>query len=124
MEIVDSRIADWDIAITDTIADNASSGCFVLASTTADIDSIDLESALMELTLDGELVSSGVGRACLGSPLNAVVWLANELSRRGTPIAAGDVVLSGALGPMVGVSAPGTYRASIAGLGEARIEFR
>jgi 2-keto-4-pentenoate hydratase len=78
IEIVDSRIADWDITILDTVADNASSGAFVLGADRRPLDAVpDLASCEMTLTCDGDVVSSGTGAACLGHPINAVVWLAN-----------------------------------------------
>ncbi|MDG4830574.1 fumarylacetoacetate hydrolase family protein [Solwaraspora sp. WMMD1047] len=117
IEIVDSRIRDWDIRITDTVADNASSGAVVLGTTPYPLAGLDLAEIGMVLEVDGEPASTGAGSACLGSPVTAVVWLARELSRRGTPLRAGEIVLSGALGPMVPVTAPGRYRAHLAGLG-------
>lgn len=124
IEIVDSRIADWDISIVDTVADNASSGLFVLGGPPRrllDID--DLGAIRMRVTVDGETVSSGTGAACLGHPLNAVVWLANELARRGEPIRAGDLVLSGALGPLANAAAGKRYEATLEGLGSVRAVF-
>ena len=59
----------------------------------------------MTLTSDGEVVSSGTGAACLGHPVNAVVWLANAVAERGVPLRAGEVILSGSLGPLVTVAA-------------------
>lgn len=118
IEIVDSRVRDWDISITDTVADNASSGAVVLGTTPRSLDGLDLASVGMVLDRDGEPVSFGAGTACLGSPVVAVTWLARELVRRGRALRAGDVILSGALGPMVGVDRPGRFRAHLDGLGE------
>lgn len=118
IEIVDSRIAGWDLAITDTVADNASSGAVVLGTTPYPVGGLDLSRVGMVLQRDGEPVSFGAGHACLGSPVVAVAWLARELAERGQPLRAGDVVMSGALGPMVPIAGPGRYRLELDGLGE------
>ncbi len=123
IEVVDSRIAGWDITLTDTVADNASSGAFVLGTTPRRIGEVRLEDMGMVLEHRGEPLSVGAGAACLGSPVVAVAWLAGEVARRGHPLEAGDVVLSGALGPMVGVDGPGVYRARLDGLGEVHAVF-
>ena len=124
IEIVDSRIRDWSISIVDTVADNASSGMFVLGGSPRRLDAIDdLRTSAMSLTCDGEEMSSGTGAACLGHPVNAVVWLANAVAERGVPLRAGEVILSGALGPLVPVERGSTYVASIEGLGSVRASF-
>ncbi|MER7273293.1 fumarylacetoacetate hydrolase family protein [Dactylosporangium sp. NPDC000244] len=123
VEVVDSRITGWDITIADTIADNASSGAFVLGTAPRRLADVDLVGAGMVLEQRGDVVSCGAGVACLGSPVAAVVWLARALGRQGQPLRAGDVVLSGALGPVVPVTAPGAFRARISGLGDVTAVF-
>lgn len=123
IEIVDSRIANWDIKIVDTIADNASSGLFVLGNTPASLGSFDLRLCGMTLSKNGAGVSYGAGAACLGSPLNALVWLAAKMHATGRPLRAGDVVLSGALGPMVPAAPGDVFEARINGLGSVRVAF-
>lgn len=123
IEVVDSRIAGWDIRIADTIADNASSGAIVLGTAPRSLDGFDLAAAGMSLDLAGEVVSTGSGAACLGSPVTAVAWLARAVARHGSPLRAGDIILSGALGPMVAVTGPGVFRARIDGLGDVRAAF-
>ncbi|WP_171013142.1 fumarylacetoacetate hydrolase family protein [Microbacterium sp. 2FI] len=122
IEVVDSRITDWDIRITDTIADNASSGAVVLGTTPRSLDGLDLSAVGMSLDRGSEPVSTGSGAACLGSPVIAVAWLARAVARHGRPLLAGEIVLSGALGPMVAASA-GVYRARLDGIGEVRADF-
>jgi 2-keto-4-pentenoate hydratase len=123
IEIVDSRIAGWDISIVDTVADNASSGLFVLGTEPRRLADVDLRLCGMVLESAGEPVSVGAGAACLGNPLHAVAWLAQTLARLGRPLRAGDLVLSGALGPMVPVTAGTAYEARISGLGSVRTCF-
>ncbi|MEU5879809.1 fumarylacetoacetate hydrolase family protein [Spirillospora sp. NPDC047279] len=123
LEIVDSRIAGWDIKITDTVADNGSSGLFVLGDRPLTLAEFTPADVVMELRADGVPVSKGDGAACLGDPLNALAWLAAGARRYGRPLRAGEVVLSGALGPMVPVT-PGTrYEAEITGLGVVTASF-
>ena len=124
IEIVDSRIRDWNISIVDTVADNASSGMFVLGSSPKSLRDIDdLRACSMEVLANGEVVSAGTGAACLGSPINAVVWLANAVAERGVPLRAGEVLLSGSLGPLVTVERGTTYEANFTGLGNVRATF-
>ncbi len=123
IEIVDSRIANWQISIVDTIADNASSGLFVLGNEPKSLRSLDLRTAGMAMNCAGAPVSTGVGLACLGHPVNAALWLAKMLARLGTPLSAGDLVLSGALGPMVPALPGNVYEARINGVGSVRAAF-
>ncbi len=115
-EIVDSRIRNWQIGLLDTIADNASSGCYVLGSQPIIVDRLDLESCQMQITENGKTLSTGSGRECMGNPLNAALWLAQKMVDVGYPLQAGDIILSGALGPMVDVERGKTYQLSITGL--------
>lgn len=123
IEIVDSRIADWKITFADTVADNGSSAFFVLADQGLPLAGLDLEGAVMEMTFDGEVVSTGIGAAALGNPLNAAAWLAQTLAARGEPLKAGDVLLAGALGPMVALRPGVTITAKVAGIGECRFTY-
>ncbi|NVK19478.1 MAG: fumarylacetoacetate hydrolase family protein [Methylocystaceae bacterium] len=123
IEVVGSRVADWNIRITDTIADNASSGLYVLGQTPVKIGDFDPRLCGMVLFNRGEPVSVGAGAACLGSPINSTLWLARVMAKAGRPLKAGDVVLSGALGPMAAVTPGEVYEARIQGLGSVRAAF-
>ena len=123
IEIVDSRIERWDIHFVDTVADNASSGLFVLGSAPKRLQDVDVTQCAMRMTRGNDIVSTGSGRACLGSPLTAAAWLADVMVRCGRPLQAGDIVLTGALGPMVAVTTPTRYDAHIEGLGSLAAIF-
>lgn len=138
LEIVDSRIAHWDIGIVDTVADNASSGLFVLGDQRRDPIGLDLRACTMTMrrhrdavsddsvsgaAMSDDTVSTGCGAACLGDPLAAVAWLARTTRAHGRPLRAGDVVLSGALGPMVPVRPGDSFHAHVSGIGDVAASF-
>jgi 2-keto-4-pentenoate hydratase len=123
IEVVGSRIANWDIQIVDTIADNASADLFVIGHEVRKLDQIDVVGANMRMTRRNEMVSTGKGAACMGSPLSSVLWLAKTSARLGRPLRRGDLVLSGALGPMSPASPGDVFEAQIDRLGSVQIEF-
>ncbi len=124
IEIVDSRIADWKITFADTVADNGSSAFFVLSDQGLPLAGLDLEGAAMTMTVNGNVASTGVGSAALGNPLNAAAWLACTLAAGGDPLKAGDILLAGALGPMVVLTAGDEVRADVAGIGTCSFSFK
>jgi 2-keto-4-pentenoate hydratase len=123
LELIDSRVRDWQITLVDTIADNASSGAVVLGSRPVCLDQIDARLAGCNLYRNGALVATGAGGAVLGDPLSALVWLANTLGRLGVTLEAGEVVLPGSCTPAVAVSAGDTVRADFAGFGAVSASF-
>lgn len=123
IEVVDSRIENWKISLLDTVADNASSAAFVLGTQKVQLADVDLVNCRMQMTRSDEVVSEGQGKACLDNPLNAAVWLADEMVRRGRPLKVGDIVLTGALGPMVAVKAGEEFKVEIEGFGSVSVRF-
>ncbi len=123
LEIVDSRIADWDIGFTDTVADNASSGLFVVGSEGRSVHAMEPREVTMSLAINGEVRSQGNGAACLGDPLEALRWLAVQAQRFGDPLRAGHLILSGALGPFVPFAPGDRVEATISGFAPLRVQF-
>jgi 2-keto-4-pentenoate hydratase len=123
LEVVDSRIRDWQISIVDTIADNASSGGVVLGSRVARLEDVDLRMMGCTLHVNGELVETGAGGAVLGSPLNAVAWLANTVGPLGVTLEAGHVILPGSMTRAVPVGPGDTVVATMSGLGTVTAVF-
>ena len=121
-EVVDSRIEDWKIGIQDTVADNASCGYFVVGDAVSP-DGLDLVTTGMVVRKNGALLSTGAGAACMGSPLNAVAWLANTLGRYGIPLRAGEIILSGSLVPLEPVVPGDEMTLAVGGIGCASVRF-
>ncbi|WP_018657938.1 2-keto-4-pentenoate hydratase [Actinomadura flavalba] len=123
LEIIDSRIRDWKITLTDTVADNASCGGVVLGSTPTPPHGLDLALTGCLLSVDGRITDTGAGGAVLGHPLNALVWLANTLGERGVVLRAGDVVLPGSVTAAIPVAPGQAVTAAFAGLGSVTADF-
>jgi 2-keto-4-pentenoate hydratase len=117
IEICGSRIADWDISLADTVADNASAGVYVLGTVRRGLDDFEPKDAVMSMAIDGSEASAGSGEACLGDPIAAVQWLARQARELGEPLRAGQLVLSGALGPMRPIAPGQAVRSTVSGLG-------
>lgn len=117
IEICGSRIAGWDISFGDTVADNASAGAFVLGTERRGLDEFEPRDVRMSMSIDGIEVSTGTGVACLGDPIRAVAWLARQAAALDDPLRAGQLILSGALGPMRPIERGNTVHAVATGLG-------
>ena len=122
-EIVDSRIHDWKIRIQDTVADNASCGFLLLGADEVDPRDVDLVTCGVVVEKNGELLSTGAGAAALGSPVNAVAWLANTLGAFEIPLLAGEIILSGSCVPLEPVVPGDHMKVEIGGMGTASVEF-
>lgn len=123
LEIVDSRVADWKIKLPDTVADNASSGLYVLGENFVAVDQVNLPQIKMELYKNGEVMNTGVGSAALGDPAYCVAWLANKLSEFDITLKAGEVILSGALSGAINAQPGDEFRAYFDQLGEVNVKF-
>ncbi|MGB0429853.1 MAG: 2-keto-4-pentenoate hydratase [Bacteroidia bacterium] len=123
IEIVGSRVKDWNIKITDTIADNASASHFVIGHTPKKLFDINVVKTEMSLYKNGTLESTGNGKACMGSPINATWWLAKVMAKLGRGLQSGDLVLAGALGPMVAANPGDAFEADFGALGSVSVQF-
>ncbi len=123
IEIVDSRIENWNITFADTVADNGSSSFFVLGPEKKPLDGLDLYTCGMALEINDEIISVGAGAACLGHPLKAAAWLAQVMISNGSPLKAGDILLTGALGPVAPLTLGDRVKASIGGLGSVSFSY-
>jgi 2-keto-4-pentenoate hydratase len=103
IEIVNSRIAHWDVTAFDFVADNAAAEFVILGSQRMDCRAADLKTVTMKMAINGENRSVGIGADCLGSPLHALHWLAIHLIENDDSLRKGDIVMSGSLGPAIGV---------------------
>lgn len=123
IEVVDSRVENWNIQISDTIADNASGSHFILGEDSKSLNELNPETVSMKLYKNGKLSSEGNGRACMDNPLNAALWLAQKMNNQGEPLCKGEVLLSGALGPMVSAEKGDKINLEIDEFNSIRLEF-
>jgi 2-keto-4-pentenoate hydratase len=123
IELIDSRIEDWNIKIADTIADNASSAGFVLGTKRIDPDSVDLKAIEATLLCDGEQVASGRSDAVLGNPVTAVAWLARKVASFGVTLEAGHVIMPGSVHRAIDAHAGDDFEAVFTDLGSVRLSF-
>jgi len=123
IELIDSRITDWKIALCDTIADNASSAGFVLGPQRVSPKDIDIRGIDAVLHRNGEVVAEGRSDAVLGNPVTAVAWLARKVDGFGVRLKAGDIVLPGSCTRAIDAGPGDEFRAEFAGLGSVRLSF-
>ena len=123
LEIVDSRIKDWKITLADTVADNASSGMYILGGKPKKVEDVNLKQMGMALYKNDELLNTGVGAAALGDPVKCVAWLANKLADYDITLKAGEIILSGALSAAMPAEAGDHFYAKFAELGEVHVSF-
>jgi 2-oxopent-4-enoate/cis-2-oxohex-4-enoate hydratase len=122
-EIVDSRIENWQIRIQDTVADNASCGVFALGAQRVNPRGLDLAKVELQVWKNGQPAGTGHGSAVQGHPCAAVAWLANTLGEFGIPFRKGEIILSGALAPLVPVLPGDEISLTLSGLGHSRLRF-
>lgn len=122
-EIVDSRIHNWQIRIQDTVADNASCGVFTLGQGRINPREIDLSTLELVMLKNGAEVGRGFGSAVQGHPCAAVAWLANTLGEFGIPLRKGEIILSGALAPLVPVGPGDHISLTLSGHGTSSLHF-
>ncbi|WP_405179333.1 2-keto-4-pentenoate hydratase [Nocardia sp. NBC_01377] len=123
IELIDSRIKDWNIGLCDTISDNASSAGFVLGRERVVPKDIDIKAIDAVLTRNGEVVAEGRSDAVLGDPVIAVAWLARKVASFGVRLKAGDIVLPGSCTRAIDVRPGDSFHADFAGLGSVRLQF-
>jgi len=124
VDIIDSRIEDWRIKFEDTVADNGSSAGALLGSKKTPLAAIDIADIAMTVYKNGESIDQATSSAVLGNPLNAVVWLANEVGRFDIAIEPGMFALSGALSKAVPFTDGDRFTADFGELGEVSISFQ
>lgn len=124
IEVVDSRIVNWQIQLCDTIADNASSAGFVIGKQRVSPKDIDIKSIDAVLSCNGETLAEGRSDAVLGNPVTSVAWLARKVSTFGVRLRAGDVVLPGSCTRAFDAHAGDEFFAEFAGLGSVRLAFK
>ena len=98
IELVDERYADYrTLGAATLIADNFfGAGCVLGPEDTA-FDPMLLDRVRAGITINGRPAGEGSGRDILSHPLDAFIWLAENVATRGKPLRAGEFVLLGSV---------------------------
>jgi 2-keto-4-pentenoate hydratase len=123
LEIIDSRIADWDIKLVDTVADNASCGAIVVGRHPLPLLPHALADVICSLVIDGHVTETGAGHDVLSHPAAALAWLANVLGEQGVTLEAGQLILPGSFTKAMPVVANSSATADFGNLGSLTIHF-
>ncbi|WLI78710.1 fumarylacetoacetate hydrolase family protein [Kosakonia sp. H02] len=122
-EIVDSRVIDWNVNACDFVADNTSASLVVLGTKPVYLKDCDITRCQMVTWRGDDVVSEGVATNCLGHPLQALAWLADEMVRAGRPLRAGEFVITGAMGPAISAKPGDVFSAELSGIGSIAVSF-
>jgi 2-keto-4-pentenoate hydratase len=125
IEIVENRYGDFLSRGTPTmIADDFFHKACVLGAGNTDWRTIDLAAVAGRTLVDGAEKGSGRGSDVMGHPLEAVAWLANMLAERGEVLAAGQIVLTGSVAPVIWIDEfPCRTDIELDGLGSVSVEL-
>lgn len=123
IELIDTRITNWQVKLCDTIADNASSAGWVLGKERVSPKDVDITAIPAVLRCNGEVLGEGRSDAVLGNPVTAVAWLARKVDQFGVRLKAGDVVLPGACMRAFDAKPGDDFIAEFAGLGSVHLSF-
>lgn len=102
-------------------ADNGASGAYVVGPKFTRWHTVDLVATPADLHIDGELAGASLTGDARCNPLEVLHWTANELSRRGVGLKAGDLITTGTACAPVPASGPGEVVADFGDLGEVRV---
>lgn len=116
VEVVDSRIREWDVTAATAVADNTLAGRVLVGDRTTAGD-VDLGREGVELLVGGEQRATGTGAAVLGHPADAVALLAEERADHGETLGAGEFVTTGSITEPVPIAAGETVAARFSSLG-------
>lgn len=122
-EIIDSRIANWNIKIQDSISDNASAAGITLGSYLSEVGAVNLKHVGMVLERNGIIIDTAAGAAVMGHPALSVAWLANKLGEYGVSLKKGEIIISGSLTKAIEVTAGDVFMAVFDGLGSVKAVF-
>ena len=125
IEVVDTRYTSGlKAGIFQIVADNGAHAAFVVGKGIVDWQDIDRKAAAATLVINGETISTGVGANALGDPLDSLVWLVNDCSRRGNGLFSGDLVTTGSCCEELGWAKAGDHvAAEFDNLGSVEINF-
>ena len=123
IEIADTRIIDWQIALSDMIADNAAAAWFVLGSRHCTLAALERADCSIVIENKGRVATTAPGTHAVQQALHASTWLADSLLANGARLQRGDTILTGALAPPMPIEPGDVIRVTVTGLGECGVSY-
>ena len=124
IEVIDSCFRDFaNAGAPNLIADLAANGGLAAFEGVDYEPGMDLKSVELTLAVNQAVVGQGVGADALGDPVDALVWLANESSRRGIGLKAGEIVSTGTCTGLVWLEPGQQVELYVSGIGSALLLY-
>ncbi len=123
LELIDSRIKDWQIKLVDTISDNASSAAVIMGGEKTSPSNISPRLIGANLIKNNEIIATGAMGGVLNDPSIAIAWLANKMHQFGVTLDEGHIILPGSCTKAFNVQSNDYVCAEYDGLGKIEIGF-
>lgn len=123
LEIIDSRVRDWNIGIYDTLADCGSSGAVIVGGCPRKLSEVNLADTPGEVRFDEEVKATGNTNAVYGNPIGALAWLCRRIAEYDIGLQAEQLILPGSILAAEKLLPGHRITGSFAGWGEVSFDY-